>query len=203
MIENDKKRHFLSLQKTDDFDLYRQCEINLAKGDRLCITRNAYDDKKKRLNNGQILEVAGVSKGKVLASNIHTGAKYILPESFGHLTHAYCVTSHASQGQTVDEVFISQPAATFSATDIKQFYVSVSRGRDAVHIYTDDKEALLERAGSSGERMGAVELISPLKNPFSQKMIQHRRQDQRIENPSPIAPSPYQPRRSHEPKPHI
>jgi len=42
---------------------------------------------------------------------------------------------------------------------MKQFYVSVSRGRERVHLYTDDKEELLEHAARSGNRVGAMELV--------------------------------------------
>jgi ATP-dependent exoDNAse (exonuclease V) alpha subunit len=82
-----------------------------------------------------------------------------LDKDFGHIDHAYCTTSYSSQGKTVDNVFISQPSATFVATDAKQFYVSVSRGRDAVKIYTDDKEALLSYASNLGNRQSAIETV--------------------------------------------
>lgn len=60
----------------------------------------------------------------------------------------------------MDEIFIAQPSATFPATDARQFYVSVSRGRDAANIYTDDKEALLEHAAELGDRQSALELVT-------------------------------------------
>ena len=66
---------------------------------------------------------------------------------------------HASQGKTVDEVIIAQPAATFPATNAKQFYVSVSRAREKLHIYTNDKEELLTRASQAGDRTGAMALL--------------------------------------------
>ncbi|MCY1234132.1 hypothetical protein D9M72_467040 [compost metagenome] len=91
---------------------------------------------------------------------------YHLDRDFGHIDHAHCVTSYASQGKTVDEVFIHQPSATFPATDSKQFYVSVSRGRDSVHIYTDDKIQLLEYASEAGDRQSALELVGSKQNEF-------------------------------------
>ncbi|MCF2491123.1 MobF family relaxase [Dyadobacter sp. CY347] len=142
------------------YDVYREKSLDLAKGDLVRITRNGFDDQKKRLNNGQLLQVTSVKKsGDIELLNTTSKAKYKIDQNFGHVAHAYCITSHASQGKTVDEVFISQPAATFPATDAKQLYVSVSRGRDRARIYTDDKEELLSYAQRLGDRQSALELI--------------------------------------------
>lgn len=156
----DSENLALPLAKSKTFDAFDQSEIGLSKGDQVRLTRNGFDKNDKRLTNGQTLEVVAINrKGKVLLRNAQSHVTYEVDKEFGHLTHAYCVTSHASQGKTVDEVFITQPAATFPATDAKQFYVSVSRGRDNVHIYTDDKEELLEHASESGDRQSAIELV--------------------------------------------
>jgi hypothetical protein len=81
---------------------------------------------------------------------------------FGHLSNGYCVTSHAAQGKTVDRVFIAENAwSTRVAGSREQFYVSVSRGREEVKIYTDDKQALLEGIAPSAARLTAHELIPP------------------------------------------
>lgn len=150
----------LSLGDAKTFEVYNRSEIALAKGDAIRITRNGEGASGKRLNNGQMLIVTGFDrKGNILAINRQSRAEYLLPAGYGHIAHAYCVTSHASQGKTVDDVFIMQPADTFTATNMKQFYVSVSRGRDAVHIYTDDKDGLLRNMLAAGDRIAAIELI--------------------------------------------
>lgn len=60
----------------------------------------------------------------------------------------------------MDEVLIAQPAATFPGTNAKQFYVSVSRAKESVRIYTDDKEQLLAHAERSGDRTSALEVAA-------------------------------------------
>lgn len=150
----------LPLQQSRRYDVYREQEINLSKGDKVRITRNGFDEDDKRLDNGDTLDVASVSKkGKVTLRNPVSQATYTIGQDFGHIAHAHCITSHAAQGKTVDEVFIYQPAGTFPATDAKQFYVSVSRGREQAHIYTDDKEELLRHASDQSERQSALELV--------------------------------------------
>lgn len=177
-IFNDKKEeHFLPLDKSGIYDVYEETEIKLAKGDMIKITRNNFDENNKRLNNGQSLEVISVSKkGAVKLRNKVSKTNYLLKNDFGHISHAHCITSYASQGKTVDHILISQPASTFAATDAKQFYVSVSRGRESVGIYTDDKVLLLENASQLGDRQSAIELVYKKESHISQ-VIQKQRKD--------------------------
>ncbi|OOQ57401.1 conjugal transfer protein [Mucilaginibacter pedocola] len=150
----------LPLEKASSFNVYRSNEILLAKGDQIKITQGGFDIDDTRLNNGQTMNVVKVSKnGDVHLRNNQSKATYRISKDFGHIDHDYCSTSHLSQGKTVDVVLISQPADTFSATNAKQFYVSVSRGKENVTIYTDDKDKLLENAAQLGDRKSAMELV--------------------------------------------
>lgn len=172
-IQDAGGRHIsLPVDHMDQFEVYQPGEILLAKGDQVRITRNGYDANKKRLTNGQMLDVVSVGlNGTLQLHNKASKASYTLPAHFGHLAHGYCLTSHAAQGKTVDEVFIAQPASTFAATHLNQFYVSVSRARDGIHIYTDDKAALLTHASEPGDRLSALELVKR-KNP-GREAVEH------------------------------
>jgi conjugative relaxase-like TrwC/TraI family protein len=162
VIVKDKHGNTLPLPRSNPklFDVYNEDEILLSKGDKIHITKNSFDKDNKRLNNGQALEVVSVkSKNLIHLINPVSRNTYTLDTDFSHLSHAYCITSHSSQGKTVDSVFISQPASTFPATNAQQFYVSVSRGRDNTKIYTDDKEMLLRHAAELNERRSAMEMM--------------------------------------------
>ncbi len=162
----------LPLSVAKKFDVYKKSSIGLSKGDKVRITRNGFDEGKKRLSNGQSLLVRSLTEsGKVLLQSPDKKTSYWLDKSFGHLDYAHCVTSHAAQGKTVDQVFIYQPAATFGATDAKQFYVSVSRGRKGARVYTDDKAALLNNASKAGDRQSALELVA--KDARHQNYVRH------------------------------
>ncbi|OJW70528.1 MAG: conjugal transfer protein [Spirosoma sp. 48-14] len=162
----------LPLDRMEQFDVYRPSEIALSKGDKVRITRNGYDANKKRLTNGQMLDVIAIEpNGALRLHNKASKATYTVPANFGHIAHGYCLTSHVAQGKTVDEVFIAQPASSFSATNLNQFYVSVSRARDGVHIYTDDKAALLAHASEAGDRLSALELVN--RNNTKRNAVEH------------------------------
>lgn len=160
-IEDEKNNsRTLPREKANCFDVFAASEIGLAKGDKVRITRNGFDTKEKRMNNGTALDVKKVTaKGHIHLVNPTSKAEFLIDKSFGHIAHAHCITSHAAQGKTVNDVFIYQPASTFGATNAKQFYVSVSRGRENVKVYTDDKDELLEHAMEQGNRQSAIELV--------------------------------------------
>lgn len=160
LTDGKKQERILPRDRADSYDVFKKTDIQFCKGDKIKITRNSLDENKKRLNNGMTLDVVSVSKsGEIKLLNKTSKASFSVKKDFGHIDHAYCVTSYAAQGKTVDEVFIWQPAATFAVTDAKQFYVSVSRGRDKATIYTDDRVTLLEYAAEIGDRQSALELI--------------------------------------------
>lgn len=160
-IESNGTLRTLPLGKSGRYEVFALENLALSKSDKVRITKNGYDEDGKRLNNGDALTVTGVSeRGSITLRNDISGATHATGRDFGHLAHAHCVTSHAAQGRTVDEVFIFQPASTFPATDAKQFYVSVSRARHAAHIYTDNREELLHHAEDMRERPSALELVS-------------------------------------------
>ena len=151
----------MPLGRASSFEVYAQGEIALAERDQVRVTRNGFDANGRRLNNEESLKVVRLTQdGLISLRNAQSKTLYEVSQEFGHLEHAYCTTSHAAQGKTVDEVLIAQPAATFPATDAKQCYVSVSRGKDRCRIYTDDKAQLLVHAAEIGDRQSALELLS-------------------------------------------
>lgn len=77
-----------------------------------------------------------------------------------HLDQGVAVTSHASQGKTVDQVIVSVPVAAFSQANEAQFYVSMSRARRAMYLYTDSKAALKEAVVRPSARLSPSELIA-------------------------------------------
>lgn len=135
----------LPLKEAQRFEVYEAKRLLLAAGDRIRITMNGFSEEVKRgaikskgrLNNGDMFEVAGFTKrGDIRLTN-----GFVLSALYGGIAQGYVVTSHASQGSTVDKVLIALGSESLAAANRQQFYVSVSRGRQAVRLYTDDKAA--------------------------------------------------------------
>ena len=121
------------------------------------ITRNGQTaDGLHRLDNGSVYTIRRLdAEGDIILEN-----GWRVSKDFGHLAHGDVVTSHASQGRTVDRVFIGQASESFPASSREQFYVSVSRARKGVLVYTNDRHSLSEAISQSDERTSATELVN-------------------------------------------
>lgn len=170
----------LPLDQAGRFQAYRAGELVLAPGDIVRLTKNGLTaDRKHRLNNGAMHRIRAFdANGNIVLQN---GWK--VSQDFGHLAYGYVVTSHASQGKTVDRVFIGQSADSFGASSREQFYVSASRARQQVTVYTDDKESLLKAVSRSEERITATELVSPGKSRERASTIVRQQQFSQHEKP--------------------
>ncbi len=138
--------------------VYHLNESELSAGDQVRITRN---DAQHDLVNGQLAKVVGIKASTV---TIETGGKSItLPTDQPlHLDYAYTTTAHSAQGLTCDRVLYN--AESFSRTTAQDtYYVSISRERHEVVVFTDDADKLPERVDRLGVK-GLAHDISGLHN---------------------------------------
>ena len=148
----------LPLEQAARFQAFHATSLRLAPGDVVRITHNGWTiGDKHRLNNGSTYRINRFdNKGNIVLENGWTIAK-----DFGHLTHGFVVTSHAAKARTSSTTcLVGQSSASFPASSREQFYVSCSRARQRVTIYTDDKEALQEAIDQSDERVSATEFVN-------------------------------------------
>ena len=146
----------LCLRHANRFQVFRSAELLLRAGDRIRITRNGRSkDGGRKLDNGTLAVVRGFTP----AGDIRLASGAVVAADAGHLTHGYCVTSHAAQGKTVDRVLVAQGAESFAASSREQLYVSVSRGREGVLLVTDDKAGLRLAVARSDPRPSATEVF--------------------------------------------
>jgi ATP-dependent exoDNAse (exonuclease V) alpha subunit len=147
----------LPLDLAKRFTVFHARTLNLAEGDVVRITQNGFSaDGEHRLNNGALYRVKAFDDdGNIVLENGWTVGK-----DFGHLAHGFVVTSHSSQGKTVDRVLVGQSTLSLPASSREQFYVSCSRGRYGVTVFCDSKEALKEAVSQSEDRITATGLIN-------------------------------------------
>jgi ATP-dependent exoDNAse (exonuclease V) alpha subunit len=145
----------LSLNIAACFQIYESSKIALAAGDMIRITQNGFTNDKRRLNNGDLKQVKGFTKD----GDIKLANGWMLSKDYGNLTHGYCLTSYSSQSKGVDCVFVAESSESFRAAGREQFYVSASRFKEALTIYTDDKRELLNAVSKSSQRPSATDLV--------------------------------------------
>jgi ATP-dependent exoDNAse (exonuclease V) alpha subunit len=137
------------------FEVYRPTQVALAVGDRVRITAGGKTkDGKHRLNNGSLLTVERFTK----RGDLVVDHGWVVDRDFGHLTHGYVATSHASQGITVDKVYVGMSSESFPATSQRSAYVALTRGKEQVQVFTDDRKELLRAASRADDPLSATEL---------------------------------------------
>lgn len=146
----------LPLDMVARFQVYESRKITLATGEMIRITQNGFTRGKQRLNNGDLKQVAGFTRD----GDIKLANGWVIPNDYGNLTHGYCLTSYSSQSKGVDFVFVAESSESFRAADREQFYVSASRFKKSLTIYTDDKRELLAAVCKSSHRPAALDLVT-------------------------------------------
>jgi conjugative relaxase-like TrwC/TraI family protein len=146
----------LPLGKAERFSVYTPRPITLSVGERVRVTKNGWSiGRDRRLDNGWLDTVSGFTKkGEI---EFESGA--LVPPDYGHLTYGYVITSHASQGKTVDRVVLAASSDSFTAVGREQLYVSISRGREMAMVFTDDLDALRQAVQRSDPRTAAVDAV--------------------------------------------
>ena len=77
-----------------------------------------------------------------------------------HLDHGYAVTSHSSQGATVDQVIVNVDTTRGpELVNRQQFYVSISRARYNARVFTDSREALPHAVSRQAAKAIALDVL--------------------------------------------
>jgi len=138
----------------DRFEVYRPVQLALAVGDRVRITAGGKSKDGRKMSNGSLFTVVGFNR----QGDILTDRGWVIDRDFGHLAHGYVLTSHASQGDTVDKVFAGISSDSLPATNQRTAYVALTRGKEQALLFTDDRKELLKAMERPDAPLSASEL---------------------------------------------
>ena len=119
--------------------MFERKQIALSIGDRIRFTKNVKRRGQKFFNN-ELRTVIGIDEGRIIFDK----GEMLRNGSALHIDQGIAVTSHPSQAKTLHQVIVSVPVRSFSQANEAQFYVSMSRGRCGMLIFTESKVALRE-----------------------------------------------------------
>jgi conjugative relaxase-like TrwC/TraI family protein len=142
----------IPIKLLDKISVCRSREIPVAENDRLHLKANRVLADGSRVTNGELATVKCVRAD----GSIQLADGRVLDKSFQEFLPGYAVTSYGSQGKTVDYVLFSDSTVK-AATNAQQWYVTISRGRRGIRIFTPDPEQLRENVARSGHRPLAFE----------------------------------------------
>lgn len=141
--------------------------IDLKTGDSIRFTRN--DREAGRINGGRGEVIAVDAQARTAIVQTQSGKSETLHLDDArdqHIAHAYVDTAFAAQGRTADHVMIHADSKAANLVDQKSFYVGISRARETVAIFTNDRgklvSAISERAGQVQTAIAQVATLTPI-----------------------------------------
>jgi len=107
-------------------------------GDKMIFLQN---DSRLGVQNGQTVEVIKLEE-KVMT--VKSGEKEIVIDldKYNKIDHGYALTSHKAQGISVDRALINLDSSQKQLNNRNMFYVDISRARQEVKVFMDDKEKI-------------------------------------------------------------
>ena len=142
------------VSEASKFSLYKVENFSLAAGDRIRFTGTVKTLDGHALKNGMVKSIAEINGGKITLDN----GWVIDGRTAGHFRHGFVDTSFGSQGKTVRRVLLGMSAASARAMNQENMYVSASRGKDWLRLYTDSKAAVRVAIGKSSQKLAALDL---------------------------------------------
>jgi conjugative relaxase-like TrwC/TraI family protein len=153
LIEADNRIRPVPFKELAKITVCQPKELSLSGGDRLQLKANDKSQDGRKLANGELVTVKKIhTDGRITLDDGRT-----LPNHYRQFVRGYAVTSYAAQGKTVDYILFSDSAVK-AATNEQQWYVTISRGRKGVKIFTADKIQLRQNIARSGSRTLAIDM---------------------------------------------
>ena len=141
--------------------------LELKAGDHIQFTRN--DREAGRINGarGQVTAIDEQARTATIRNPRGQAQTLNLDAARDqHIRHAYVETAFAAQGRTADHVIIHADSSAIHLIDQKSFYVSVSRAKETVAVYTNDRAKLVsgisERAGQVQTAIAQTSIPTPV-----------------------------------------
>jgi ATP-dependent exoDNAse (exonuclease V) alpha subunit len=155
LVEVGGKALLVPRRQLDHISVCRPLTLALGQGDRLQIKANRRMSTGAAVMNGELVTVKNIRAD----GRIELADGRMLDAGFREFLPGYAVTSYGSQGKTVDYVLFSDSAVR-AATDSRQWYVTISRGRRGIRIFTPDKHQLRENVVRSSNQPLALDLVA-------------------------------------------
>jgi hypothetical protein len=145
---NGKVRRFEPSAK-GKWDVLVSSTMQVSVGDQIRVTAG-FREGKNVFKDNDIAEVREITDTELV---LNDGRR--MRRNGARIDQGVCITSYASQCRTVDQVVVLADGG-----DAKGWYVSLSRARDAMHVYTRNKAALRQSVMYPGERKSVWELVA-------------------------------------------
>jgi conjugative relaxase-like TrwC/TraI family protein len=136
-------------------EVFRKEQRTVARGERFQFRA---PDRALGVANGDFATLKSIDARRAVLRLDNGKDLSVASERLRHIDHGYASTSHSAQGATVDRVIVDiDTRLSPELVNRKQFYVSISRARDALTIFTDNRPQLVRAVNRSREKSIALD----------------------------------------------
>ena len=136
-------------------EVFREEKRVLARGERIQFRA---PERALGVANGELATITAIDDRHAVISLDNGKELSAACERLSHIDYGYASTSHSAQGATVDRVIVDiDTERSRELVNQKQFYVSISRARKSLTIYTNDRATLGFAVSRSREKAMALE----------------------------------------------
>lgn len=140
--------------KTSMIRAYEEDQIKLKAGEWVKVTKN---DKTLDLRNGERYLVASANEKEVVLKKGNSDVSIPYNNKPLNLQYGYATTVHSAQGLTSDRVMIDADVKSITSNRAV-FYVAISRPRNQLKIYTNERKKLASSMSRVPKKYAALEL---------------------------------------------
>jgi ATP-dependent exoDNAse (exonuclease V) alpha subunit len=160
-------------QRLSGVSVYYEAQREFAEGDRIQFRAPLTE---RRVANGELAIITKIGDEE-LTVELDSGREVTFEQQrFRHIDHGYAVTSHSSQGTTVDRVLINADTRESEMLlNDRMGYVAVSRAREDAIIYTNSIEELRSALDRRVDKETALEA--------TRETVQHQHELKDDQNP--------------------
>ncbi len=143
------------LGRPDEDGVWHPLKRTIVGGEKVTFLQNEY--KHLDVRNGERGTVTAVETNG-LQVKLEDGRQVRVDTNFYKaIDYGYAMTTYKAQGQTYDRVVVEADTTVPSLNDMRNQYVNITRARDDIQIFTDDKEELMSLAGVGSLKRDTLE----------------------------------------------
>jgi conjugative relaxase-like TrwC/TraI family protein len=158
VVLNDGRRFEYSPKRLSGVEVFRAEQRKFAAGDRIQFRA---PERALGIANGEFATIVAIDQRTARIRGEDGREIDAAIERLRHIDYGYASTSHSSQGATVDRVIVNvDTMRSAELVNRKQFYVSISRARNGISVYTDDHDRLDQVVSRNREKSVALEQVN-------------------------------------------
>jgi conjugative relaxase-like TrwC/TraI family protein len=149
--------------------VYRELEREFSVGDRVQFTA---PNRELGVANRDLATIEQIGPGPHLSVRLVDSDRALSfdPHKMPHFDHGYAVTSHSAQGLTADRVLVNIDSNMHpDLINTRLAYVSISRGQNDAHVFTNDAARLSENLSRDVTKTSAAPVLQPPAEPTHAK----------------------------------